>query len=88
VNRLDAKITVELDNGLTPALTMRKTIEFTPDGVGVLYQKWGSFSANFWFTARIGKTPRITCANAVKRLRHLTKQPSKITYEVYDVQGN
>jgi hypothetical protein len=37
------------------------------------YIKWGSWSLNFWFTAKTGKTWKVAAANAMKRLKAMTK---------------
>jgi len=47
-----------------------RTYTFTPDGVSPSgkYMRWGSFSANFWFTTRVSRTPRMTTRNAAASL--------------------
>jgi len=39
------------------------------------YIKWGCWGLNFWFTAKTGKTWAVAAANAMKRLKAMTKLP-------------
>lgn len=40
----------------------------------------GSFSANYWFHVALGKTVKLTLANAKRHLRASTKIPSTFEY--------
>ncbi|MFA5714225.1 MAG: hypothetical protein WC998_00610 [Candidatus Paceibacterota bacterium] len=89
------KVIVEFETpqsfmGFSSTFTAKK-IEFTPDALGEdskgKFLRWGNFSANFWFNAGCGKTRATTCANAIKRLKGLTKRPAKFYYEIEDKEN-
>ena len=44
------------------------------------YVKIGSFSANHWFHVALGKSDKLTLANAKRHLRASTRYPSTFEY--------
>ena len=44
------------------------------------YVNIGSFDANHWFHVALGKTIKLTLANAKRHLRAITRVPSKFEY--------
>ena len=44
------------------------------------YVRIGSFSANHWFHVAVGKTVKLTLANAKRHLRAATRIPSTFEY--------
>lgn len=87
---VDATITITFEKEQRTGMgNLTKTFRFTPDGHSKRYQKWGSFTANFWFTTRIGKTKRLTTSYAVSGLHgHVSNVGGayKISYEMQEAK--
>ena len=49
--------------------------------------EWGDFSLNFWFTAHVGRTPAITAANAVRRIRGMLPYDKDAYTITVDLEG-
>ena len=45
------------------------------------YVKVGSWAANYWFHVSVGKTEKVTLANARRKLQAITKIPSTFEYQ-------
>lgn len=51
------------------AHSRQRHFNFTPDCIMDKFIKWGDFGNNYWFTARIGKTPAKSRANAMQHIK-------------------
>ncbi|MCL4538012.1 MAG: hypothetical protein M1378_00155 [Bacteroidetes bacterium] len=60
----------------------KDTFEFVPtvlrDSKG-RYVKWGSFSANFWFTCNFGRDAKDAVKIAKRHIRKYLKKPAELT---------
>jgi hypothetical protein len=60
----------------------KQEFEFRPDwnnpNAPRRFMRWGSWSANFWFTSAVGKTQRLSAKYAIARLRAIIKKPCTI----------